>query len=174
MNAWYPWTSPNAVCPARPSVQPPFCCILFVGLCLQFLKSCSVGFRSGGHWTISHFSASRNSWVPFADCFGSFSICTLKCWPIIFAGFAWIWAALNTSQFKLLLLSAVTSSVSTSGPVPLAAIHAHAITLPLECLTVCGMLWIMSCSFSSIPIVLVQVWFLSRGCFSEPGRPLDV
>ena len=50
----------------------------------------------------------------------------------------WIWAdniAWNTSEFILLLLSAVTSSINTREPVPLAAIHAHAITQPPPCFT---------------------------------------
>ncbi len=49
-----------------------------------------------------------------------------------------IWAdniARNTSEFILLLLSAVTSSINTREPVPLAAIHAHAMTLPPPCFT---------------------------------------
>ena len=52
--------------------------------------------------------------------------------------FGWIWAdkiPRNTSEFILLLLSAVTSSVNTREPVPLAAIHAHAMTLPPPCFT---------------------------------------
>ncbi len=52
--------------------------------------------------------------------------------PINFAAFDWIWAdsiSLYTSEFIRLLLSSVTSSLNTSNPVPLEAIHAHAITL---------------------------------------------
>lgn len=55
-----------------------------------------------------------------------------------FAAFGWIGAeskALHAPEFNLLLLSAVTSSISTKGSVPLAAIHARAITLPPPCLT---------------------------------------
>lgn len=43
--------------------------------------------------------------------------------------------AVYTSEFILLLLSAVTSSINISEEVPLAAIHAHAVTLPPPCLT---------------------------------------
>lgn len=42
--------------------------------------------------------------------------------------------ALYTSEFMLPLLSAGTTSINTSFPVPLAALHAHTITLPPTCL----------------------------------------
>lgn len=32
-----------------------------------------------GHWIISYFLNPRNSWVAFLACFGSLSICTVKC-----------------------------------------------------------------------------------------------
>ncbi len=80
----------------------------------------------------------QNSLVAFAVCFGSLSICTVKRRPMSSEAFGWIWAdniARNTSEFILLLLSAVTSSINTREPVPLAAIHAHAMTLPPPCYT---------------------------------------
>ncbi len=64
--------------------------------------------------------------------------------------FGWIWAdniARNTSEFILLLLSVVTSSINTREPVPLAAIHAHATTTMLHWWG--GMLRIMSSSLPS-------------------------
>ena len=45
--------------------------------------------------------------------------------------------SLSTSEFILLLLSCVTSSINASDPVPLAAMHAQAITLS----TVLQMMW---------------------------------
>ncbi len=56
----------------------------------------------------------KNSLVAFAVCFGSLSICTVKRRPMSSEAFGWIWAdniARNTSEFILLLLSAVTSSI---------------------------------------------------------------
>ncbi len=53
----------------------------------------------------------QNSLVAFAVCFGSLSICTVKRRPMSSEAFGWIWAdniARNTSEFILLLLSAVT------------------------------------------------------------------
>ncbi len=104
----------------------------------------------------------QNSLVAFAVCFGSLSICTVKRRPMSSEAFGWIWAdniARNTSEFILLLLSVVTSSINTREPVPLAAIHAHATTTMLHWWG--GMLRIMSSSFpspySSLPITLVQV-----------------
>ncbi len=67
-----------------------------------------------------------------------------------FWSICWIWAdniARNTSEFILLLLSAVTSSINTREPVPLAAIHAHATTTMLHWWG--GMLRIMSSSLPS-------------------------
>ncbi len=64
--------------------------------------------------------------------------------------FGWIWAdniARNTSEFILLLLSVVTSSINTREPVPLAAIHAHATTTMLHWWG--SMLRIMSSSLPS-------------------------
>ncbi len=68
----------------------------------------------------------------FCCMFWVISICTMKRRPINFAAFGWIWAdsiSLYTSEFFRLLLSYVTSSLNTSNPVPLEAMHAHAITL---------------------------------------------
>ncbi len=104
-------------------------------------NACSIGFRSGdwlGHCITVHFFPFKNSLVAFAVCFGSLSICTVKRRPMSSEAFGWIWAdniARNTSEFILLLLSAVTSSINTREPVPLAAIHAHAMTLPPPCFT---------------------------------------
>ncbi len=104
-------------------------------------NACSIGFRSGdwlGHCITVHFFPFKNSLVAFAVCFGSLSICTVKRCPMSSEAFGWILAdiiARNTSEFILLLLSAVTSSINTREPVPLAAIHAHAMTLPPPCFT---------------------------------------
>ncbi len=117
-----------------------FSCCLFVGLSASsfvFSKwnACSIGLKSGGwhgHCRIFHFFTFKNPWVAFAVCFGSSSICTIKRRPINFAAVGWIWAdsiSLYTSEFIRLLLSSVTSSLNTSNPVPLEAMHAHAITL---------------------------------------------
>ncbi len=117
-----------------------FSCCLFVGLsAFSFLFSkwnaCSIRLISWdwlGHFRMFHFFTFKNSWVAFAVCFGSSSICTMKCRPINFAAFGWIWAnsiSLYTSESIRLLLSSVTSSINTSNPVPLEALHAHAFTL---------------------------------------------
>ncbi len=78
-----------------------------------------------------------------------------------------MWAesiALKTSEFILLLLSAVTSPINTSEAVPLqwyiCPCHNTAATM-FD--TWCGVLWIVSCSFLSpyfsLPISLLQVHF---------------
>ncbi len=126
--------------------QAVFSSCLFLGhfpFSFVFSKwnACSIGFRSGdwlGHCITVHFFPFKNSLVAFAVCFGSLSICTVKRRPMSSEAFGWIWAdniARNTSEFILLLLSAVTSSINTREPVPLAAIHAHAMTLPPPCFT---------------------------------------
>ncbi len=95
-------------------------------------NACSIGFMSDywlGHCITLPFFPFKNSLVAFAVCFGSLSFCTVKRRPMSSEAFGWIWAdniARNTSEFILLLLSAVTSSINTREPVPLAAIHAHA------------------------------------------------
>ncbi len=93
-------------------------------------NACSNGLRSG-EW-LGHFFTFKNSWVTFAVCFGSASVCTMKHRPIDFAAFDWIWSdsiSLYTSELFWLLLSSVTSSINTIYPVPLEVMHAHAITL---------------------------------------------
>lgn len=94
--------------------------------------------------------------------FGSLSICC----PTCFAALRWSWAdstALYTSEFMLLLLSAVASSLNTSDPVPLATIHAHVIHSASSTMfgRWCGMLQTMNCfsssQYFSISIILVQV-----------------
>lgn len=62
-------------CFARPLLQLPFSAF-------SNWKSCSVGLRSGDwlcHWRIYDFSALRRTLVAFTVCFGSLSICTVKC-----------------------------------------------------------------------------------------------
>lgn len=52
-----------------------------------------------GHSRTHHFFLLRSSWVDFTVCFGSLAICTVKCQPINFPAFSWIWAdgiVLNT------------------------------------------------------------------------------
>ncbi len=149
-----------------------FSCCLFVGLsAFSFVFSkwnaCSIGLRSGdwpGHCRIFKFFTFKNSWVAFAVCFGSSSICTMKHHPINFAPFYWIWAesiSLYTSEFIRLLLSSVTSSLNTRNPVPLEAMHAHAITLLHHVSQMMLYAWIMSCSKPSpyffLPVILEQV-----------------
>ena len=111
--------------------------------CLQQVKCMlnRIQVRSGdwlGHCITFNLFALKSSLVAFAVCFGSLSICTVKRRPMSSEAFGWIWAdniARNTSEFILLLLSAATSSINTREPVPLAAIHAHAMTLPPPCFT---------------------------------------
>ncbi len=77
-----------------------FSCCLFVGLsAFSFVFSkwnaCSIGLISGYwlcHCRISHFFTFKNSWVAFAVCFGSSSVCTMNRRPINFAPFDWIWS----------------------------------------------------------------------------------
>ena len=85
-----------------------------------------------------HAQSDSGQVIDLAICFGSLSICTVKRRPMNSEAFGWIWAdniVRNTSEFILLLLSAVTSSINTREPVPLAAIHAHAMTLSPPCFT---------------------------------------
>lgn len=125
-----------------------FSCCLFVGLSASSFvsskwKTSSIGLGTGGwlgHWRILHCFTLRSSWVVFAVCFGLLSICTVKHHIISSAASVWLWAdsiALYTSEFILLRPSAVTSSMKTSEPVQLTALHAHdaTITLPPPCLT---------------------------------------
>lgn len=83
---------------------------------------CNIEFRLGdwgGHCRTFHFSpfkkkkrkrGGKRYWVAFEVCFGSLSICTVKCCSVSFETFGWIWAeniTLYTSEFILLYLSAV-------------------------------------------------------------------
>ncbi len=135
---WNSWTLPETGFPPLWCFARHYC--LFVGLsAFSFVFSkwnaCSIGLKSGdclGHCRIFHFFTLKNSWVAFAVCFRSLSICTMKRRPINFVAFDWIWAesiSLYTSEFIWLLLFSVTSSLNTSNPVLLEAMHAHAFTL---------------------------------------------
>lgn len=104
---------PSLWCFARPSLQlsSVVCSWVFLFLVLSSVSDCR----------IFHFFAFKHPWVAYT--LWSYQLC-------------WIWLSLSrqsipyTSEFTRLLLSSVTSSVHTNDPVPLEAIHAHAITLP--------------------------------------------
>ena len=144
-------------------------------------KTCSMRFRSGdwlGHCITFHFFALKISLVAFAVWFRSLSICTVKWHPMSSEAFGWIWAdniARNTSEFILLLLSAVTSSIITREPVPLATIHAHTMTLRPPCLTdevVCFGSWAVpfllhTLLFPSFWYKLIFVSFVHRMLFQN-------
>ncbi len=121
-------------------------CCLFVGLSAFSLvfnnwKACSIGLRSGRMtWPLKNISF--HQWPSHGHVFWSMFrvIIHLHCETVSyqFCTFGWLWVesiALKTSEFILLLLSAVTSLINTCEPVPLGAIHVHAITLPPPCLT---------------------------------------
>ncbi len=142
---WNSWTSPKTVflplwCFARLLLQltsDAVCLWVFLPLVLSSASEmhAQLGWNQETDSAIAEYSTFftfKNSWVAFAVCFGSSSICTMKRRPINFAPFDWIWAeniSLYTSEFFRLLLSSVTSSINTSNPVPLEGMHAHAITL---------------------------------------------
>ncbi len=88
-----------------------FACLSSISFVFSKWNACSIGLRSGdwlGHCGIFHLLTFKHSWVAFALCLGSLSICTMKWRPI---NFAW------------------SSSINTSNRVPLEAMHAHAIPL---------------------------------------------
>ncbi len=127
------WVS-SFVMPCQAFAAADFSCCLFVGLsAFSFVFSkwnaCSIGLSFGdwlGHCRIFHFFTLKNSWVAFAVFWVIIHFCTMyMC--INFAPFDWIWT--RVYEFFWLLLSSVTSSINTSNPVPLKAMHAHAITL---------------------------------------------
>lgn len=154
--------------------------------CIQFLHlitGCFTGLRSGD-W-LSHYPIALTSetvglllWCAF----GALSICTVKCCLIGFGAFGWIWVetiALYKSQFTLLLLSSVYTSVRD----PLVAIHAHAITsLQWQVVQLAmfdrwsGVPWIISCfssfSFSLLVRVCLYVICLKsfEGFFAKKSR----
>ncbi len=150
-----------------------FSCCLFVGLsAFVFSKwnACSIGLRSGDwlvHCRIFHFFTFKNSWVAFAVCFG---FCTMKCHPINFAPFVWIWADsifLYTSEFFRLILSSVTSSLNTNNQChwkPCMLMPSHCSTMFHRC---CYMLWIMSCSKPSFWYRLILISAVQRMLFQK-------
>ncbi len=98
-----------------------FSCCLFVGLsAFSFVFSkwnaCSIGLRSKdwlGHCRIFDFLTFKNSWVAFAVCFGSLSICTMKRCSVNFAPFGWIWAEsiFISIQFKFICIVLFTIQI---------------------------------------------------------------
>ncbi len=116
-------------------------------------------------------------WVAFAVCFGSLSTCTMKCRLINVAALDWIWAdsiSLYTSELIRLLLSSV-SSLNTSKPEPLEAIHAHASRSCITLLHVSQMMLcafgLMSCSKPSpdffLPVILILISAVQRMLFQK-------
>lgn len=95
--------------------------------------------------------------------FGHYPVSTAKCPLYNRVELEQYSTALHASQFILLLISAAESSSSTNSSklVPLAAIHAHAITLTPPCLTddVCFGSWVVFPLHYPFPIILVQVHF---------------
>ena len=135
-----------------------FCCWLFEGLsALRFVLSkwnaYSIGLRSGDwldHCRIFYFFALKTSWVAFAVCFGSLSICTVKRRPINFAAFGWIWA--ESIHFRIHPAASFFCYIINKHKWP-SAIESHACPCHHTASTMfyrrCGVLWIRSCSNSS-------------------------
>lgn len=128
-----PWTSPNAVSSFE------MLCQTFTAVAARLWvsdssfvftnwKACSVVLITGDwlhHWRRSLFFALINSW---------FALLRKQQKS----------TALYNSEFILLHLSAVTSSISTSGSAALAVIHAHTIRLPPPYLTDDVVSWAVS------------------------------
>ncbi len=103
-------------------------------------NACSIGFRSGdwlGHCITVHFFPFKTLWLLLQYALGH---CPSALWSAV----QWVLKHLaeyeqiilpETLQNSSAALSAVTSSINTRKPVPLAAIHAHAMTLPPPCFT---------------------------------------
>lgn len=136
------------------TAAPCSCCLLQGLSALSFVlskwKTCSIVLRSGERLTtkIYCFFALRSSWVAFAVCHYPSVLCYQFCGT---------W--LNCEQ----ILQPYTCQ--NSGPIPLAAILAHPITLPPPCLTddvvYFGLAWDVSFFLSphfSLPISMVQVY----------------
>ncbi len=112
------------------------CFCLWVFLPLGLSSASEIHLRPGnrlGHCWTFHFYTFKNSWVASAVCFGSYPsvLSTVQST----SAFGWMWVqsiSINPSVFWL-LLSSVTSTVNANDPVPLEAMHAHAITLPQPC-----------------------------------------
>ncbi len=117
-----------------------FSCCLFVGLStFSFVFSkwnaCSIRLKSGdwlGHCKIFHFFNLQKLLGCFCCMFWVIVHLYYDALSNQLCAFDWIWAEsiyLYTSEWIRLLLSSVTSSLNTSNPVPLEAMHDHAITL---------------------------------------------
>ncbi len=92
--------------------------------------------------------------------------------------FGWIWAesiSMYTSEFIRLLLTSVTSSLNTSNPVPLEAMHVYAITLLYHA----SHMMLYALGHWAVPSLLHAFFFpsfcyrlilkLSKECFSRSG-----
>ncbi len=135
-------TFPSLYCKLLPASN----CCLFWGvsaftLLFSWWNSCSIRFKSGdwlGQSKTFHIFALINSLTELAGCFGSLSWCNMKHFPKNLVVFSWILVGkmvLYPSKFILLLSSYIKSSVKVRGPVPDAAMHAHAMTPPPPCFT---------------------------------------
>lgn len=65
----------------------------------------------------------------------------------------------------VLLLSAVTSSIRTSGPAPLLTIHAHGITISRPCEKTCFRWWVVSHLLHIFSLPIIPVSTLQRFIF---------
>ncbi len=163
MTVWNSWVS-SFVMRCQAFAAADFSCFFFfVGLSTFSLSSasenaCLIGLRSGVllvYCRIFHFLPSKTP--------GSFAIVHLY-YEAPSNQLCCIWLNLGRQYIPVhfrMLLSSVISSVNTSNPVPLEAMHAHVITLLHHVSQMMLCAWIMSCSKSSpyffLPVILVQV-----------------
>ncbi len=140
---WSPWTSPNSEFPpwrcfARSSLQPPWvaaCLWVFLSLVLSSVaaKHALLDWDQATDLVIEEYSIS----LPFAVCLESLFIGTVKLRPISFVAFGSMWAENSLKDLRIYPATSVSSFIVNKHQwaFPLAAIHAHAITLPPPCLT---------------------------------------
>ena len=126
MRSFLPWDGLSGL---KSSCLPLLlvCGSFYPQFCLPEVKR-STRLRSGD-LAIEEYSISLPlETLVFSVFFGSLTIGPVRHCPNSFTAFSWIWAGridLYITEFILLLLSAVTSSINTTNPVPLTAVHVH-------------------------------------------------
>lgn len=143
---------------ARQSLQQPSVAAWLWAFLTSLLTSVTENHALlGWHHATKYFIHSLSKGLGLLSMYVYVHSCSSICF--VASGFMWEEIMVRyASEFILLPLTVVTSSINPNEPVPQVSIHAHAVTLNVSNLTWLGMLWITSRSFPSL-LSFNHSWF---------------